>query len=308
MNNSSTTTLTPAGLPFAMRFSLAVTLAFFAVLCLLGNALVLISLKRYPQLRTPANVILGSLATVDLLMALPLVMMVYSLATRDFKASDLQAGLMSTLVASASLHIGLISIDRFISIRYALKYITIVTMKRVCGVLVIIWSVAFTLVGLVLLLAGMLDSDPQHKQILFFRKPRIRGGPHEHQFATWVLVYKCLTAILFYCLPLLTILISYAYIGKVAYGKRRSICSEAMRFWAVHLKRTKTIFIVVAIFFIFNSPYVIVSMIYMLNSGLRGLLIGTLLISSLASCCNPFVYAYRGRHFKQAFKKILTCK
>ena len=298
-------------LPEFLRILNDVFLPCCAVLCVTGNVLVLLSLKRYPILRTPAKVILGSLAMADLLMALPILMMSYSLAANDFIGAhaDIQAGLSTTLVATTSLHIGLISIDRYISIRYALRYISLITMPRIANVLVLIWSATVVLVGLVLLVIATLAPNSHAKQLLFYRKPGMTEFKAQH-FHTLLIFYKILVFVLFFVLPLITMVASYVYVSKIAYVKRRSIRSELVRIAPVNAKCTKTIFIVVLLYSVLNAPYSVVCVMQIFSNDPNLFFSQRFLLTfaSLASCCNPYIYAYRDRHFKQAFKKILTCK
>ena len=303
--------LTPADIETSKVLGNTVLLGCCVVLCVTGNTLVLLSLKRYAYLRTPAKVILGSLAMCDLLMALPMFIKVYSWIARDFNGAhaDIQAGLSTTLVATASLHIGLISIDRFISIRYALRYISVVTMTKVAKLLPLIWGISVTLVGLVMLFTATLAPDSPAKLILFYRKPRMKEF-NKHDIHPWVIFYKKLLFILFFVLPFITMVTCYVYISGVAYVKRRSIRSELMAIAPVNGKNTKTIFIVVVLYSILNAPYSVVCLLQILNKDLSLVysIEYLLVIASLASSINPYIYAYRDRHFKHAFKKILTCK
>lgn len=283
------------------------------IVCVTGNVLVLLSLKRYQNLRSPANVILGSLAISDLLMSLPMFIRMYSLSVKDFKGvhADIEAGISTTLIATASLHIALISIDRFISIRYALRYISIVTMTRVLKALVLLWSAAVIVVGLVLLLTASLAPHSDAKRILFYRKPQMTGTD-EYDFQPWVICYKSAVILIFSILPLIIMIASYVYISKIAYVKRKRIRSELVRSATVNAKCTKTLFIVVFLYTFLNAPYTFMSVIQISdgNPNRRMHLVSTILLqlASTASCCNPYIYAYRDRHFKQAFKKILGCK
>ena len=293
------------------KFGSVLFLGCCTVLCITGNTLVLLSLKRYPYLRTPARVILGSLAMCDLIMAFPMLIKIYSWAAIDFNGAhaDIQAGLSTTLVSTASLHICLISIDRFISIRYALRYISIVTMTRIAKILTLIWCITITIVGFVMLFTAAVAPDSGAKSILFYRKPRVKGF-NIHQIPPWVIFYKTLTFVLFFVLPLVTMIACYVYIGRIAYAKRRSIRSELVVVAPGNRKNTKTIFIVVVLYSILNAPFSVVCVLQILdkNLSLVNWTVFLLFIASLASCVNPYIYAYRDRHFKQAFKKILSCK
>ena len=229
------------------------------LLCTVGNTLVLLSLKCYPYLRTPARVILGSLAMCDLIMAFPMFIKIYSWATKDFNGAhaDIQAGLSTTLVSTASLHICLISIDRFISIRYALRYISVVTITRIAKLLALIWCITIILVGFVTLFIATVAPDSGAKSILFYRKPRMKGF-NIHRIHPWVTFYKTLTFVVFFVLPFVTIIICYAYISRIAYVKRRSIRSELVVVAPGNRKNTKTIFIVVVLYSILNAPFSVV--------------------------------------------------
>ena len=300
--------------PISLGFQIGglLLLSCCIIVCVTGNVLVLLSLKRYRNLRSPANAILGSLAISDLLMSLPMFIRIYSLSVKDFKGThvDIEAGISTTLVATASLHIAFISIDRFISIRYALRYITIMTMTRVVKALVLLWSVAVIVVGLVLLLTASLASHA--KSILFYRKLRTTKTD-EYDFQPWLICYKGAVILIFFLLPLIIMIASYVYISKIAYVKRKMIASELVRPAPVNAKSTTTLFIVVFLYTFLNVPYMFLSVIQITNGNMdlkTEFFVSCFLLqlSSVASCCNPYIYAYRDRHFKQAFKKILSCQ
>ena len=300
-------------LPLEAEMACAVFSSFCIVLCATGNVLVLLSLKRYTNLRTPANVILGSLAISDLFMIVPMFLGIYSFAVDNFKGihADVGAGIAATLIATASLHIALISVDRFISIRCALRYISIVTMTRVVKALVFLWSTAVIVVGLVLLLTASLVPHSDAKSILFYRKPQITET-HEYDFEPWVICYKSLVVIVFFILPFVVMVASYAHISQVARVKRNVIRSELVNSVTANAKCTKTLFIVVFLYTFLNAPYSLMSVVQIVtgNENKKMPLVSSplLQVAMLASCCNPYIYAYRDRRFKQACKKILSCK
>ncbi|XP_028395356.1 alpha-1B adrenergic receptor-like [Dendronephthya gigantea] len=280
------------------------------VSCFAGNGLVLLSLKRYPNLRTPANAILGSLALADLLTGLTFTVWIYNLLSEDFGGvlANIQAGVSSTLIATASLHIALISIDRFVSIRYALRYLSLVTMTRVLKLLALVWSSTLTIVGLVAFLTTIIAPNSDAKRIMLYRSLRTTGL-YSHSVHPLLVTYKILVLVLFFGLPFAVIFISYAYVAKIVHEKKRTIASEIVnRITMVNAKGTKTLFIVFLLYSILNMPYVIVTAFQLLNTNLKlhSILRPLLVLASLAPSCNPFMYAYRDRHFKQAFRKILS--
>lgn len=277
-----------------------------ALLCAVGNTLILLSLKRYPNLRTPANLTFGSLAFSDLLVTCPLIIRAYSPATGRYSGlhSDIQNWLSTILLAIASLHISCISVDRYIAIKCALRYHSLVTVEKVLAALIVNWSSSVIIVGVVPLVTSITASSPeQFNGVMLYYKTK--DELESNALPIWLVICKVLVFFGYFFIPFLVMVVSYSYIMKVALAKRKAIRVQQQTFKQV--KSTKTLCIVVAVFFLLNSPYSITNLVILFVSSQEIYVMSQylLILASLSSCVNPFIYAYREKHFKRAFKKIL---
>ena len=117
--------------------------------CILGNTLVLTAIIRTPSIRSPSMIMLCSLAVSDLLVGF--------IAQPLFIADELikknlvlyrESAMIGFSVCGVSLaSITLISIDRFLAVRYHMRYATLVRQSRAISIIVIIWLCTFVCSG-----------------------------------------------------------------------------------------------------------------------------------------------------------------
>ena len=122
--------------------------ALLMLICIPGNALVLAAILRTPSLRSPSNVFLCSLAVSDLLVGL-IVLPVYIANAlinpgRIFLSRLLQArDLLYSLVSGVSLAtMTAISVDRFLALRYHMRYPSLMTTEGAKYTSAILWFVS----------------------------------------------------------------------------------------------------------------------------------------------------------------------
>ncbi|XP_078344044.1 melanocyte-stimulating hormone receptor-like [Oculina patagonica] len=116
------------------------------LISILGNALVLAAVMRTPSIRSTSMVMLCSLAVSDLLVGLiaqPLHIARYLTEDRFVYHAAHTVGF--SLCGVSLLTITAITVDRFLALRYHMRYATLVTESRVRYVLVIIWLAGFGL-------------------------------------------------------------------------------------------------------------------------------------------------------------------
>ena len=133
-------------------------LSFFIVV---ANSLILLLIWRKRRLRTTSNMILGSLATSDLLTGLLAVPMVIACSATLQHEVCVAMDISNRFLAFSSVgHLILLSIDRYLRVTKLLQYPTIVTPERLRWALVFSWVFALlaSLIQLSWILTAM-DED-----------------------------------------------------------------------------------------------------------------------------------------------------
>ena len=115
------------------------------VIALLGSYFVIRAFHKFQNLRTASNNILVSLSIADGLLAIPLILDIIQLCL-DYNNGNpprilKQVGgtVTSFLVSVIVLHLTLMSSERFIAIKFALRYQAILTKRRARIVSIVMW-------------------------------------------------------------------------------------------------------------------------------------------------------------------------
>ncbi|CAH3185915.1 unnamed protein product [Porites lobata] len=126
----------------------------FTVAAVFGSYLVIRAFHKFHSLRTASNVILVSLSTADGLLAIPLIFGIVQMSLRLLNGSDAECSsgplgkitFISSffLISVIILHLALISVERLIAVKFALRYHTIVTNPRALIVALAMWFFAAT--------------------------------------------------------------------------------------------------------------------------------------------------------------------
>ena len=119
------------------------------LICILGNALVLATIIRLPSIRSPSMVMLCSLAVSDLIVgfiAQPL-FIADELIKDNFVLYRVSAMIGFSVCGVSLATITLISIDRFLAVKYHMRYATLVRQSRVIFIIVMIWLLTFVCSG-----------------------------------------------------------------------------------------------------------------------------------------------------------------
>ena len=141
--------------------------AFFGILAIIGNSLMMTAFAKFQDLRTKSNMLLINLAVVDCLSGFSNLIhpIVKYLATNTTPAVKMMHMLNRVSALGEVLALLVIAGERYIHIVYALKYMTIVTVPRICKVLVLFWV---CLIGLVIPGVMKIDSYYDHRSLELF--------------------------------------------------------------------------------------------------------------------------------------------
>ena len=111
-----------------------------------GNSLVLVAILRTPSLRSPSTVFLCSLAVSDLLVGL-FIQPVFIVRVMEIRGYHLDAyNISSALACGVSLcTMATISVDRFLALRYHMRYSVLMNTKRATYISATIWFICAVL-------------------------------------------------------------------------------------------------------------------------------------------------------------------
>ena len=273
------------------------------IIALLGSYLVLRAFHKFRNLRTASNNILVSLSIADGLLAIPLILDIIQLCLeytcgnppRFLKpvAGTVTLFLLSVIV----LHLTLMSSERFIAIKFALRYQAIVTKRRAQIVSIVMW-----LWALVREFGRVMKADCKTSQVFHIK---------------WHLVFQ---AVSMFLVPLLIILCSYTYIFIVSYKQRQLLRKQdsdipGMPTVKHHMKGARTLAIVVALCLLSIIALLVVTSLRIfcgksLKDRHHQMLLEKIVYDVamfLNAICNPLIYGWKNEEFRNAFRKMLKC-
>ena len=207
------------------------------------------------------------------------------------------------------------SSERFIAIKFALRYQAIVTKRRARIVSIAMWLWALVIV---IALPWTLYGTTGHKD---YREFHIGMHPDSDEAQElpirWHLVF---TAASMFLVPLLIMICSYTYIFIVSYKQRQRVRKQGRDFPGMptvkhEMKGARTLAIVVALCLLSIIPILVVTSLRVFWAKLlaghshQKLLqhIVYKVAMFLNASCNPLIYGWRNEEFRNAFRKMLKC-
>ena len=285
------------------------------VAAVLGSYFVLRAFHKFRNLRTASNNILVSLSIADGLIAIPLILdiILYNVGNRNLK--EVSGTVTLFLLSVIVLHLSLMSSERFIAIKFALRYQAIVTKRRVRIVSIAMWLWALVIV---IALPWTLYGTTGHKD---YREFHIEMHPDSDKAQElpirWHLV---LTAASMFLVPLLIMICSYTYIFIVSHKQRQRVRKQGRDFPGMptikhEMKGARTLAIVVALCLLSIIPILVVTSLRVFWAKLlaghshQKLLqhIVYKVAMFLNASSNPLIYGWRNEEFRNAFRKMLKC-
>ena len=292
------------------------------VAAVLGSYFVLRAFHKFRNLRTASNNILVSLSIADGLLAIPLILDIIHLCLKCnvehcphmHILKEVDGTITLFLLSVIVLHLSLMSSERFIAIKFALRYQAIVTKRRVRIVSIAMWLWALVIV---IALPWTLYGTTGHKD---YREFHIEMHPDNDKakelHIRWHLV---LTAASMFLVPLLIMICSYTYIFIVSYKQRQRVRkqgrdSPGMPTIKHEMKGARTLAIVVALCLLSIIPILVVTSLRVfwstLLAGHHQKLLQHIVYKVamlLNAACNPLIYGWRNEEFRNAFRKMLKC-
>ena len=269
-----------------------------ALLTILLNALVIFAVATRRRLRNNSTILLASLAGADLLTGLVVLPFAFALDLRRLLGFDSFCSLEKAFTVTATVtcasisHLVMISVDRYIAIKYPLRYQEIVTETRILISIVLAWG--FTLlVTINELVLALIDSDSVYS------------------------IYSHVNTIIQIAIGILFIVVislSYGYIYSETRRQVKRLKAEQLPQEEVQrIKNDRTAATTLAIILIaLVATYLPTIVLTALSSSIaappRFICViwswvgGTCVLGPL---CNPIIYCWRMKNLRRAFLEIL---
>lgn len=348
LNASTNSSGAPLGGPSAAPLDLSravpvgMVLASFILFAIVGNILVILSVVCNRHLRTPTNYFIINLAIADLLLGTTVLPVSATLEVLDSWVfgrifCDIWAAVDVLCCTASIMSLCVISIDRYIGVRYPLQYPTIVTERRALLAMLAVWVLAIVIsIGPLL---GWKQPPSQDDTVCLIT---------EEPF------YALFSSLGSFYIPLAVILAMYCRVyivakrttknleagvmkermqnsseltlrihcrnqdtspaskgsGGVASAGRSTLSVKLLKF-SREKKAAKTLGVVVGMFILCWLPFFLTLPISSFNTRLRPPETFFRVIFWLGyfnSCLNPIIYPCYSREFKQAFIRILRCR
>ncbi|KAL9974058.1 hypothetical protein ACROYT_G011054 [Oculina patagonica] len=314
-SNDSVHGLNDRDVPTELKTILIAIYVILIIATIFGNSLVIRAFYKFPSLQTASNTILVSLSVADILMTVDFILHIANIIVGKQSHPPVLCSLASKISLTFNsiiiLHLALISIERFLAVKFALRYHTIVTKRRVviASTVVWLWGILVTM-GF----SEILKTDGLQKFKEFLQALTPCFDRHHEPFilkSASVTAYLVFLVISLLLMPIVIILLSYSYIFAVACKQRRQIQEEENLQGKLAMKRemkgARTVAIVVGICLVSFIPMLVMLCIRFLTSiSIRAPhLYAVYLVASLNACLNPLIYCWRNENFRSSFKKLL---
>ncbi|EDO33200.1 predicted protein [Nematostella vectensis] len=301
------------------------TLIFAVTICatLVGNGFIYAAMIRFRPLRTPTNLVLWSLATTDLGMVVIMVVHAVTDLSGEWIFGLVWCHVFATLGLLLSfisiLHLCFLSVDRFMAIQRPLRYRQLVTRKRVCALLAILWIFPSVM-------ANLPWSDYQFRSEVYGCQAPTHTTDKKALFKPFIFILIT-TFVVF---PFGIMLFLHARVFRVALTHARSLSaversirrneksdrestsSTRKKDQEIHslrreIKSAKTFALVIGVFLCCYIPFFTAGT-YRKFAGPSAVsdvvMFITTWVAFANSCSNPLVYSLRYTPLKKAFKKL----
>lgn len=276
-----------------------------AVLSLIGNSTTIVAVIRFHCLRKMSNMFVANLAVWDVMagfVALPFSVIVEFTKPKSLESWWFRLCITKEYITLLGLSgnlsgICLIAIERFVFVQYPLRYYSIVTKARVALVLVLstVYVVFLSIIGISFRkeFTNETDCDMANYQIT-----AIRYG------------YLPVNMIVFTAITVIT----YVRISYIAYkiskqiSQQQPACSLQPSQHSSQMKFTKMMNLVLGMYFAFYLPYIILSPVISTNKQpvVHVVYQLTLILWFSNSWTNPFIYGWKNRDFRNAYKIMFS--
>ena len=284
-----------------------------------GNFLAMKAFSKFTNLQTASNSILVSLAAADMLMVVVFILHIANIFVPPPPPLNLCATLSTLSITINSiiiLHLALISVERFVAVKFALRYHTIVTSRRalIASIVVWVWAILVSVVFPESLKAYGMKTFTEFLQSLTPCFDRLHKEPFVLQSES-VRVYLIFLVTTLLVFPVMIIMVSYSYIFNVASKQRRQVSHGEDNFQPVALaikrevKAACTVAAVVGMCLASFVPFLVIICLHFLTPAtiMPHHMHGVYTAASVNACLNPLIYCWKNEDFRTGFKRLLKC-
>ena len=286
-----------------MHLAVVIIAWFLTVVCILGNGAVILIITRTPTLRSTAGgVFVLSLAVADFgvgLLYLPVTYICENFSC-NFHAERIFITFSSFYLYATRFNLFALTVDRYASIEFPLRYTMFITKKRIYLVVVTAWLVA--------VVVTFLDSIP-------YIAPEIQD--HVGGFLAWIIVH----IVVFSLIPSIILFVTTARLMLVVKRLRRQTsaiiaqlsfnkmsCDVTVNRRSREFDYAKVVVVLVSIFaavFLteMTANICLVFKISLCNSDHFDS--GLYILNLINSSANPFVYVLLKKDIRSEFRKVL---
>ncbi|KAG7282050.1 hypothetical protein CRUP_023566 [Coryphaenoides rupestris] len=309
----ATPSLAPVEEPAAPNGPYMAAELIIATLSVVGNLMVCAAVGLNHKLRTVTNYFLVSLAVADVCVgavAIPCAILTgVGVPRGNLPLCLLMLSVLIMLTQSSIFSLLAVAVERYVAIFMPFRYQTLMTPRNAALVIAVTWLLAF-LIGLVPLMG-------------WHKAPPAGSSSSGHCFFVLVIDMAYMVYFNFFaCVlaPLVLMFLIYARIFATVKRQVRRIEADRGGGGAVHqgraagvkqeMKTASSLFLVLFLFTACWIPLHIINCFLLLCPGCPvpfELLLTAIILSHANSVVNPFLYAYKMKAFRDAFKAILTC-
>ena len=270
--------------------------AILTIGTIFGNLLVIITFWKFSNLRKASNSILVSLSVADMLMAVVFVLHITNILgpkTSPHQLCSATSMLNLTFNSIIILHLALISVERFIAVKFSLRYQSIVTNRRalIASIAVWLWGIGVCMVFPEPLKADGFKTFTQFLMALTPCFDHFNNQPFILQ-SNSVKAYLIFLRMTLLVVPIAIVVISYSYMFNVACKQRKQISQEEGNLQVSmkrEMKADRTVAIVVGLCLASFVPLLVILCLRFLNPTIISSehMYGTYFAASLNALWNP---------------------
>ena len=262
---------------------------------ILMNALVIVAVKTRPRLQNNYNILLACLAGTDLLVGIAVqptfiaeeINVITGISLNEYCQYHKVATFISTIpILSSLLHLTLLSVERFVAIKYTLRYNSIVTTRRLTTAVVSSWVLSC--------LTAILQSLSEELAIF------IGVAATSFAFLNVSVIIFCHISVYF---------VTRRHEKRI---KSEQVSPQTTADFAKEKKALKTTRIIIWTLLVCFFPSLLHYLFLAFAKNFNYIIIVIILSYPISMCCllinslcNPIIYCYRNHTFRETCKELL---